>query len=364
MSEPSRPFDRLDYTYKLFVVIALSITALILARDIVIPVVFAGLMAVVMLPLVKRLEKRRVPSAIAITLVLLLSIIVFGLLLWVVIGQIVNLVNDLPDLQVRFVNYIDQLKRMARNDLGITRADQSKYINDAMKSVSTYLGDLIITTSNTLSTLIQIPIYVFLFLIYRDKFRNFFLQLLGTSEMSWKQEIERVIKGYVSGLMLVTLIIAALNSIGLLIVGIDHAIFFGILSGLLTIIPYVGIILGAAFPVILALITKDSWWYAVGVVIVFTVVQFLEGNFITPKITGSKVSINAFAAIIALLLGGKILGISGMILAVPAIGVMRVLLAHSAHLKPFVILLEDKDGNGTPEEDPTGEETKSTQEEL
>jgi predicted PurR-regulated permease PerM len=352
MTEPSRPFDRLDYTYKLLVVIALSITVLILARDIIIPIAFAGLLAVVMLPLVKRLEDRRVPTAIAITIVLLLTVVVFGLLIWLVIGQIVNLVNDLPDLEVRFDNFIDSLKRMARNDLGITKADQNKMINDGMKSVSTYLGDLIITTSNTLSILIQIPIYVFLFLIYRDKFRNFFLELLGSSEMSWKKEIERVIKGYVSGLMLVTLIIAALNSIGLLILDIDHAIFFGILSGMLTIIPYVGIIIGAAFPVILALITKDSWWYAVGVVIVFSIVQFLEGNFITPKITGSKVSINAFAAIIALLIGGKILGISGMILAVPAIGVMRVLLSHSPHLRPFVILLEDKNGTQATVEEP------------
>jgi predicted PurR-regulated permease PerM len=181
MTEPSRPFDRLDYTYKLLVVIALSITVLILARDIIIPIAFAGLLAVVMLPLVKRLEDRRVPTAIAITIVLLLTVVVFGLLIWLVIGQIVNLVNDLPDLEVRFDNFIDSLKRMARNDLGITKADQNKMINDGMKSVSTYLGDLIITTSNTLSILIQIPIYVFLFLIYRDKFRNFFLELLGSS---------------------------------------------------------------------------------------------------------------------------------------------------------------------------------------
>jgi len=133
-----------------------------------------------------------------------------------------------------------------------------------------------------------------------------------------------------------------LNSVGLLILGIDHAIFFGVLSGLLTIIPYVGISIGATLPIIMALITKDSIWYAVGVVGIFTTVQFLEGNFIGPRITGSKVSINALAAIIALVIGGKILGIAGMILAIPAIGAMKVLLMHSYYLKPFVILLEDK----------------------
>jgi predicted PurR-regulated permease PerM len=120
----------------------------------------------------------------------------------------------------------------------------------------------------------------------------------------------------------------------------------------LTIIPYVGIFIGALLPVLMALITKDSAWYAVGVVIVFTVVQFLEGNFITPRITGSKVSINALAAIIALLIGGKILGIAGMILAVPTLGVLKIIIAYSHRLKPFVILL----GDDKPEEkqkDPT-----------
>jgi putative heme transporter len=159
-------------------------------------------------------------------------------------------------------------------------------------------------------------------------------------------------QGYISGLMLVTLIIAALNTFGLLILGIDHAIFFGVLSGVLTIIPYVGIFIGALFPVLMALITKDSAWYALGVVIVFTVVQFLEGNFITPRITGSKVSINALAAIIALLIGGKILGVAGMILAVPAIGVVKIIIAYSQRLKPFVILLGDDVEKDKPK-DPT-----------
>ena len=92
---------------------------------------------------------------------------------------------------------------------------------------------------------------------------------------------------------------------------------------------------------IIALLTKESAWYAVGVIGIFSFVQFLEGNFITPRITGSKVSINALAAIIALLIGGKILGVAGMILADPCLGIFKILLSNSSHLKPFVILIED-----------------------
>lgn len=335
-----KTFDRLDYTYKLLVVLALIITATILAKDIIIPIIFAGLLSIVMYPVVRRLENMKIPTTLAITLVLLVTITVMGLFVWLIIDQIASLVNDLPNLESRFQTFVTRLTALVQN-FGISLAERNKIVGDAMKSVSLILGDVILSTTNVISAFIQIPIYIFLFLIYRDKFRDFFLSLIDSEELRWKKDVDRVVQGYISGLILVTLIVAALNSIGLLVLGIDHAIFFGILSGVLTIIPYVGIIIGALLPIIMALITKDSGWYAVGVIIVFSIVQFLEGNFITPRITGSKVSINALAAIIALLIGSKILGITGMILAVPCIGIFKIFLSHSAHLKPFVILLED-----------------------
>ena len=339
-----KPFDRLDYIYKLLVVTALLIAAAILASDLVVPIAFAGFLSIVMLPIVKRLENRRLGTALSITIVLLGTVIIMSFLMWIVIDQIVGLVNDLPNLQSKFVLFIGEASGRLEEDFGISIAEQNKFVGEFVRTVGTYLGNVLISTTNTLSVLIQIPIYIFLILIYRDKFKEFFLSLLPhDNEFTWKTDMERVVQGYISGLTWVTLIIAALNSIGLLALGIDHAIFFGILSGILTIIPYVGIIIGALFPVIMALITKDSIWYAIGVIIVFFVVQFLEGNFITPRITGSKVSINALAAIVALVLGGKILGIAGMILSIPAIGVLKIVLSHSEHLKPFVILLEDKD---------------------
>lgn len=357
MSEPlQKPFDRLDYTYKLLVVIALIITAIILAKDIVIPMAVAGLLSIVMLPLVKRLEKRKFGTALSIAIVLLATIIILGLFIWLIVNQIVGLVNDLPNLQTKFETFVAQTSRTLNRDFGISVIEQNKMLGELMKSISTYLGDILLSTTNAISTLVQIPIYIFLFLVYRTKFRDFFLSLIASDNLVWKKDVERVIQGYISGLFLVTLIITTLNSIGLLIVGIDHAIFFGILSGILTIIPYIGIIIGALFPIIMALITKDSIWYTIGVLIVFSIVQFLEGNFITPRITGSKVSINALAAIIALLIGGKILGITGMILAVPAIGLLKILLSRSSHLKHFVILLEDKnerERNDFPEENLT-----------
>lgn len=339
-----RTWNRLDYTFKVMVITALTIYAVILCRDIVIPLAFGVFLSLVLLPVVNGIE-RRTGTIAAVTIVVVGGTILFGFFGWLLINQIIGLVNDLPNLQERADKFVNDVKGLMWSELNIGQSELNQMVQDFLKGVSVYLGAFLLTTGNTLATIVQIPIYMFLLLIYREKFKLFFASLLPNSddELAWKKDIENVTQAYITGLMLVTLIVAILNTVGLLILGINHAIFFGILSGILTIIPYVGIFIGALLPTLMALITKDSAWYAVGVIGVFFVVQFLEGNFITPRITGSKVSINALAAIMALLLGGKILGVAGMILAVPAIGVMKIMLSYSRRLRPFVILLGDVD---------------------
>lgn len=348
----SKSFDRLDYVYKLFMIIALAILATVLASDIVIPLLIAAFLSIVLLPAVKWFEKK-LSMTLSVILVLVISFVVFVGIMWIIGNQLTRLISDLPNLESKYKMLIDNISLQLQAGLGITEDDQLRMVKESLKGATVYVTNLLLSTTNMLSLIVQIPIYMFLFLIYRNRFRKFFVSLLpNNDEHTWRKDIANVLRGYISGLLLVTLIVSILNTVGLLLLGIDHAIFFGVLSGILTIIPYVGIFIGAVLPAIFALLMKDSAWYAVGVIAVFSFVQFLEGNFITPKITGSKVSINALAAIIALLIGGKILGIAGMILAVPITGVIKVLLEYSKHLKPFAILLEDKDDEIKPDRIP------------
>jgi putative heme transporter len=341
MATETPSFNRLDYTFKVLIIIALILTGTVLASDIVIPILISALLTIVLLPVVKKLEQK-IPATLAIIIVLSVTLIAIILASMLIVNQLTLLVRDLPDLETKFNQFVDQVSSTLQNEYGFSIPDQNQLLKDGLTTLGKYATGLFTATTNLISLLVQIPIYIFLFLIYRDRFKAFFKSLLSAAdELNWKKDIEKVVQGYISGLLLVTFIIAILNSVGLLILGIDHAIFFGILSGILTIIPYVGIFIGAALPVIMALLTKDSLWYPAGVIIIFSVVQFLEGNFISPRITGSKVSINALAAIIALLLGGKILGIAGMIMAVPLLGVIKIFLSHSQHLKHFVFLIED-----------------------
>jgi len=339
---------KLKVVYQYLVVLALTIAFLVLSKDILMPMAFAVLFSVVLLPVVKFFGKKMGEIA-AISLTLFCVLILMLMIGWFVISQLSSLAASLPDLEQKFLDLITQISDSLNSKFKVSTTEQVQYLKDGLKNLSSYLGSILLSTSYLAYFFVQVPIYIFLFLLYRNRFKEFLLAIKPGSDLKWKDEIQSIVRAYISGLTLVVLIAGVLNSIGLLVLGIDHAIFFGFLSGALTMIPYVGITLGAALPTLVALITKDNIWYAVGVVAVHGVVQFLEGNFITPKITGSKISINALAAIVALLVGGKIWGIAGMILAVPAVGVLKILVSHSNNLKSFSILLGDEE-NTSPQQ--------------
>jgi predicted PurR-regulated permease PerM len=331
----------LDRTFKTLVVTAIIIYGLILVRDIVLPMVFAGIFDVVLSPVAMFIEKRT-GRILSIVIVLVAALSLMLLLTWFTIAQLSALVKSLPNLESQFTEFINNITFSIDQYFRISTEDQGKLLKDGLTGLTKVASEVVSSTGYLAYFFVQVPIYIFLFLFYREKLRLFFESFSPGGEMKWKKEIEAVIRGYISGLTIVVFIAGVLNSIGLFFLGIDHPIFFGFLSGTLTVIPYIGITIGASLPAILALVTKDSAWYAVGVVAVHAVVQFLEGNFITPKVTGSRISINAMAAILALIVGGKIWGIPGMILAVPAIGIAKILMSYSPSYKPLAALIDDR----------------------
>jgi predicted PurR-regulated permease PerM len=133
-----------------------------------------------------------------------------------------------------------------------------------------------------------------------------------------------------------------LGSIGYLLLGIKHAILFGVLAALLNIIPYIGVLIGSLLPVMMAFITKDDIGYVFGAAGIAIVVQFIDNNFIAPYVIGSSVSINPLSAIIALLIGALVWGIAGMILSIPVTGMLKVAFDNIEGLKPYGYLLGEE----------------------
>jgi len=207
----------------------------------------------------------------------------------------------------------------------------------------TILTSTLMATTSTLTDILLVLLFIFFFLLYRDFFRSFFYKAFSDTRRSKidavMQGIYTVVKDYLAGLAVVILIIGSLMTIGLLILGVDYAVFFGFFGACLVLIPYFGISMGSLLPAAYTLVTDDNPLKALGVIGVFLFVQALEGNFITPYIVGAKVSINPLAAIIVLILWENVWGIPGLILALPMTAIIKVIFDAVDELKPYGFLI-------------------------
>ena len=131
--------------------------------------------------------------------------------------------------------------------------------------------------------------------------------------------------GFIKGMIVVYFVVGVLNSVGLLLLGIPHAILFGFLTAIMTIIPYVGIMVASVMPIIYAWVTFQSIWYPLGVVAVFAFVQYLEANVIFPWAVSSRLQLNTLVTLMVIIAGGVLWGASGMILFIPMAAILKLI---------------------------------------
>lgn len=324
---------------------------LVVLQDVLVPVLIAMILSMSIFPLANWLEVKGLGRVWAVTVTLILFTAVAVGVIWLASTQIANFGEMIPQLEKRILEWFNQIQRWGENTLHVAKQAQitqlKKYGTGMLSSGGTLFTTALSTTGSVLGNLSLIPIYMFFFLYYRDFFKMFFYKVFKNISRrrvdAVLTKIYEVVHSYLTGLITVTLIVGTLNTIGLLVLDIDYAVFFGFLAAALLVIPFVGILIGSILPIIIALITKDSPMYAVGVAGVFVFVQFLEGNFITPQIVGSKVSINGLVAIIALLLGSALWGLAGMALSLPTVAILKVVFDAVPELKPYAYVLGEPD---------------------
>lgn len=285
--------------------------------------------------------------------VLLSVILAGGLIISIVVfigWQVVSLGNNITNLQGDISAQIEVMTQWFDGQFTFSKEERTKWINEnineAIKSGSNLLVNIMTATGTFLFHLLLMPILVFLILLYKDRIKKAIL--LMAKDRSEQAAIilsmmNKMTTKYLSGVMTVVAILAAINTLGFYIIGIEYALLFGVVAGLLNIIPYVGVIIGSALPVLFALLTMNHWGYALGVLGVCIFSQTLESNYITPRITGSSVHLNPLAAILSLLIGGMIWGIVGMILAILVAGVLKVIFDVVPDLRPLGYLMGEKE---------------------
>jgi len=327
--------------------LSMLIVTLSFGKFILMPLAFAAIISMLLNPVVERFESWKMGRIFSIVIVLFLITVTFLGLLTLITVRAVEFTDKLPEATEKLKSTLAEGAIVVERISGVSQDRQTEYVKSSIDNLfdtgSEFLSSLLEATTGTITLFALLPVFIFFMLYYKAMFITFLQKVFERSQNS---EIDKVIlrvqhvtQNYLVGLFTVLGIMAVLNSIGLLIIGLDYAIPFAIIASMLAIIPFVGAILGAIPAVLYAFLFHDSLIMPLLVIAVFTVVQLIESSFLTPKIVGSKVSINPFVAIIVLLIGGKIWGIAGMILFIPLIGIMRVGFSQVHELKPYGYLL-------------------------
>lgn len=329
--------------------VGLLAVGLYVGRELILPILFSILLATLLLPVVRFLQKKRVPMVISILLPLVTTIIIGGGVLYFLSAQVINFSDDLPALKERLTEIIVSLQQWVNSWSHISVNKQNEYIGQGLENLKEKAPQIAGVTVGSITGIIAyvvlLPVYTFLILYYRSIIKSFIVMSFSNNA---EQKVEDVLadsltisQKYVTGLLIETTIVFTLNSIGFLILGVKYAIFMALLAALLNLIPYVGMLTANILCILITLITSDTVSSAIWVGVVLAVVQVIDNNFGMPLIVGNKVRINALATIIGVLIGGALCGVPGMFLAIPVLAVIKVICDKVEGMKPWGILLGD-----------------------
>lgn len=329
-------------------IIFFTAAILYFGRDLLVPVLFGLFIAIVLYPLCKKLEKHHWPKSLAIAAGMLIVIAGFLLISYLFIYQLSLLRKDIPEISLKVQPAIAQLQHWAHYNTGLSMKTQEMWWQKIQENISGNIGFIaqltLTTVANSIVTLFLVPVYAVLFLYERNSFIYFLARIAGENFKNnlhyILQEVIHTYSNFIRGMVMVYFIVGCLNTVGLLALGIPHALLFGMLTAIMTIIPYIGIFISALIPITVAWLTKDSIWYPVGVIAVFAIVQYLEANVIFPRVVGTKLKISTWAMLVGIISGGLLWGVSGMILFIPLLGIFKILLDYIPEWKPAKFLLE------------------------
>ena len=324
--------------------IVLTVYILFVLQDILVPLAFATLIAILLNPLSNRFEKF-LPKIVSIVLSMLIAAIVLIALFYFLSTQVVHFFDDLDAIKLKLTELLHTVQHWLQTTFGISSKKQVQMLNEAANNSKAVIGQTVNGLLGVLSVVFLIPVYTFLIMLYKTLILNFLFEVFSEENQAKVLEVigetKGAIQSYIVGLLIETSIIAVLNSSALLILGVQNAILIGVIGAILNLLPYIGGIIAIALPVLMATVTTDGFTTQLLVIGAYALIQFIDNNILVPKIVSSKVQINALVSIIVVLLGAAIWGVSGMFLSIPFIAVLKIIFDRIDGLKPWGKLLGD-----------------------
>ena len=330
--------------------VGLVVAFMILAKNILIPFTIAVVFTFLLLPVSGKLQQWRFPKVLAILISIILALSIFLAMIYFFYSQVVSFVNDWPVLEKTMTDKWVSFQQFISETFHVSKLEQQVWLKTKIQENVSTGGVLVLgifsATGSFLASFALIPIYIFFLTFYKDKFRAFVLLVAKEDKHDQAllvvKKVSLVSQKYLIGIFLDVIILSVLNPTGFLILGLPHAILFGVLASMLNIIPYIGVLIGSTLPILMAFLTKDAMSYPLAVAGICFFVQFLDNNFITPYVVGSSVSINPLTATLVLVASALIWGIPGMILCMPLTGMAKVVCDNIESLKPYGFLLGEE----------------------
>jgi predicted PurR-regulated permease PerM len=333
------------FAYALIIIIALGYLINI-GQDIISPLLMAMLFAILLRPVASFLNvKFHFPNFLASLVTVLLFCLLIAGVFYFISSQVAAMAEDWDKIKSNLHIHTEHLQNYLRDSFNLSRSEQDKFVKDAQGKGKQLLSTTLLSLTDVLFSMLIIPIYMFLILLYRTHFANFVCRLFDPKHHEKLRDIIGTIKvsvqSYIMGLLFELMIVSTLTTLGLWIIGVKYALLLGVITGLLNLIPYIGIFVAGLLTIIASLTGSSDLSIIIGIIVVNLIVQFIDNNLLVPLVVSSKVEINSLATIVGIIIAGTIAGVAGMFLAIPIMAICKVIFDRVDDLQAWGYLLGD-----------------------
>lgn len=316
--------------------------------NIVLPVILAVIAYYLLRPILRLIEKIKIPRVWGILIIFLALIGLITLLVFLVVpflkSQSTRLVEELPVYLIQLLNSLDsflrssfvadyylQIEQDAMQMLKNVPAEVGKLFQSTITSVATGITSVVGAVTSFVLSIIMVPFILFYLLKDGEKLPRFVIKVfpprMRDDFQSVFRSIDNQISAYIQGQILVSMCIGFMIFIGFTIIGMDYALLLGVIAMVTSVVPYLGPVIAITPAVIIALVSSDPLML-VKLAIVWTVVQFVEGKFISPQIMGKSLHVHPITIIFVLITSGALFGVPGVVLGIPGYAILKVIVSH------------------------------------
>ena len=339
------PHPGLERINRILLFVILISVVLYFGRGFFVLISFAGLLAMLMTPVSNRLENRGVSRVLASLISVLIIVVFFSIVILLLAAQIGNIGKELPLILLRYEEIKLDIQRWVNDSLGVSSQQLRVHASDVFNNAGSFLTNFIKNTIAFIGSLFLVLVFIFLFLMQRTKYEKFVVMLYKEEKRNKAKDmidrISRVAQQYLTGRLVAACIMGILFLIGFLIIGLKNSIVLALIVAIMTIIPYVGALIGGLVPLFISLI-DGSLNQSIWVVIIILLINIIDHYFIEPYVVGGSVNISPFFTIFVLILGGLIWGIPGIILFLPLSGIIKIVFENVEGLQPYASLIGDQ----------------------